>query len=261
MSLKRHLRALLLRAGYRVEALRPPAPYPFLDVLDLLVERQVAAGERPYVVQIGANDGTTMDPLHRLLEQHGLPGLMVEPQPAAFARLRANRGHLPGLRFEQALVGTEDGTATLFVLRQGLDDIPEWLGQAASMDRNQLFCVLDAHLRSVGQRRPAAALHAMIEPVSLPSLTMRSLLERHGVARVDLLVLDTMGFDHALLRSFPFDTVQPGIIQFEHRLITRTEHEDCIRLLAGRGYSLCNVDMDTVAVLSAPTRQGHYHVG
>lgn len=259
MSLKRHIRALLQRAGYRIEALRPPEPYPYLDVLELLVERQVALGERPYVVQIGANDGTTMDPLHRLLERHALPGLMVEPQPAAFARLRANRGHLPGLSFEQALIGTEDGHATLYVLRPDTN-LPEWLGQAASMDRNQLFCVLDAHLRSVGQPRPAAALQAMIEPVRLPSLTMRSLLARHGVTRVDLLVLDTMGHDHALLRSFPFDLVEPAIIQFEHRLITRPEHEDCIRLLGGRGYSLCNVDMDTVAVRGAPTRQGHYTV-
>ena len=90
---------------------------------------------------------------------------------------------------------------------------------------------------------------------------MRSLLARHGVSQVDVLMLDTMGHDHALLRDFPFDLVQPGIIQFEHRLITRTEHLDCIRMLSRRGYGLCTVDMDTVAVLGAPTRQGQCDVG
>ena len=167
MGLKRHLRALCLRAGYRVEALRPPEPYPYLDVLDLLIRQRVLAGESPFVVQIGANDGTTMDPLHRLLEQYALPGLMVEPQPSAFARLRANRGHLPGLKFEQALIAAEDGHATLYVLRSGLG-LPEWLGQAASMDRHQLLGVLDAHLRSVGSPRANAQLQAMIEPVTCP---------------------------------------------------------------------------------------------
>lgn len=256
MSLKTSIRALLSKAGYRIEAVRPPAAYPYLDVLDLVVGRQIAAGQRPFVVQIGANDGTTMDPLHRLLETHGLPGLMVEPQPAAFAKLQANRGHLPGLRFEQALIGPEDGNATLYVLRAGVD-LPEWLGQAASMDRNQLFCVLDAHLRSEGRPHHPSELLAMIEPVQLPALTMRSLLDRHHVERVDLLVLDTMGYDHALLRSFPFERTRPGVIQFEHRLLTREQHADCISLLTEQGYGLCQVDMDTVAVLDAPRRQGH----
>lgn len=260
MSLKTSIRALLSKAGYRIEAVRPPVSYPYLDVLDLVVTQQVAAGRRPFVVQIGANDGTTMDPLHRLLETHALPGLMVEPQPAAFAKLRANRGHLPGLRFEQALIGSADGSATLYVLRAGVD-VPEWLGQAASMDRNQLFCVLDAYLRSEGQPRSASDVLAMIEPVQLPALTMCSLLDRHQVEQVDLLVLDTMGYDHALLRSFPFERTHPQVIQFEHRLLTREQHADCISLLSAQGYGLCQVDMDTVAVLNAPKRQGQFSLG
>lgn len=47
-----------------------------------------AEGRRPWFLQIGANDSATHDPLHELIRARGWRGALVEPNPAAFERLR-----------------------------------------------------------------------------------------------------------------------------------------------------------------------------
>lgn len=257
MGIKRLIQTLLHRSGYRLTSLRPAVHYPYLDVLDVLIQAQMNKGTTPYFVQIGANDGQTMDPLSHFIDRYGLPGLMVEPQPIIFKKLIAHRQHMPGLSFENALIGSVDGPATLYVPRSDAA-LPEWLGQAASMDRSQLFAVLDQYFRTEGQERDLISVNELIETVQLPCLSMTSLLAKHGVKQINLLVLDTMGFDCNILKSFPWAQLRPGIVQFEHRLMKTDDHITCIDMLAGLGYSLCQVDMDTLAVLNGPQRSGTY---
>jgi FkbM family methyltransferase len=257
MGIKRQIQNLLRRAGYRLTSLRPAVHYPYLDVLDILIQAQMNKGTTPYFVQIGANDGQTMDPLSPFIDRYGMPGLMVEPQPIVFKKLVAHRQHLPELSFENALIGSADGQATLYIPRPDTT-LPEWLGQAASMDRLQLFAMLDQYFRTEGKERDSIGVNELIETVQLPCLTMTSLLAKHSVEQVDLLVLDTMGFDCDILKSFPWAQMRPGIVQFEHRLMGREDHIACIDMLAGLGYSLCQIDMDTLGVLNGPQRSGTY---
>jgi len=90
----------------------------------------------------------------------------------------------------------------------------------------------------------------------LPSITIRSALAKHNIAKVDLLVIDTMGFDFEILRMFPFDQCKPAIIHFEHQLMPIADQQSCFLYLANLGYGLTQVAQDTIAYLHALTRLG-----
>lgn len=251
MRLRRAVQQGLRGLGYQLTRVEDAGRHPQLDVLDVVVQLRLRENPELFFVQIGASDGVTDDPLQPLIEKYDLRGLSVEPQPRVFERLRANRGRHPGMLFENAIVAEEDGVATLFM--PGEDPaIPLELSQAASLDRAQLANVLAAHYRGRGGAKTAAAL---IEPVRLPSLTLASLLARHGVRSFDLLVLDTMGFDFRIIRQLDFAAAAPAIIQYEERILPAADRLAARELLGGNGYCFCEVAVDTIAVRDGPVRR------
>ena len=99
----------LRRFGYDVVRYTEMPQQPF-DVLKLVVDSRIAAGQSVRFVQIGANDGVTGDPLRELVLKHQLSGIFVEPLPDLFARLQANYAGHPGAIFEQCAMGNRTGT-------------------------------------------------------------------------------------------------------------------------------------------------------
>lgn len=257
MNLKWWVHAWLQRRGYRLTRIRPPAPHRYLDVLELLLRDRLRSASTIQFLQIGANDGATEDPLAPLFDRLPLAGILVEPQPRVFARLQANHGHRPGFVFENVVVGDRAGEALLHVPRAD-PLLPERLWQAASLDRRQLESVLRRHLEEHGHRREARRVADLVETLRLPAVTIEGLLARHHRTALDLLVIDTMGYDFEILRRFPLGRMAPAIIQYEHRLLSPADRRAAIELLARHDYCFCDVEMDTIAVHGGPVRRGEY---
>jgi FkbM family methyltransferase len=248
--IRQRIQSVLCRFGYRLSRIEESNRFPRLDLLDLLVAARVHDNSEFFFVQIGASDGIAGDPLHPLIARYGLKGLSVEPQPMVFEQLRNNRSIYPGQIFENAIVGETDGVATLY-LPVGGTEIPYSLKQAASLERAQLSAILDRYSAALGKSPESEIL---ITPVQLPSLTLVTLFSKHHITSVDLLILDTMGFDFRIIKQIPFASIAPSLIQFEHRLLPRDERTACFKLLADNGYCFCHVDMDTIAVRNGLVR-------
>lgn len=50
--------------------------------------------ENFFFIQIGSNDGVTYDPLHNIIQEFELDGLLVEPQKEIFKRVRTSNRRL-----------------------------------------------------------------------------------------------------------------------------------------------------------------------
>ena len=234
--MKRLIRSLALRMGYDIikHVDMPKSPFA---VLDLLVASRVAEGRKPVLVQIGANDGVRADPVRHLIQRHGLSGLLVEPLPDLFAQLQANYAGQPGLRFEQCAVGEYDGEIPLYRVRPD-PALPDWLQGLASLNRS--------HLTST--KFEFDQFEKYVEEVTVPVLTLTSLLRKHGMTDVGLLQIDTEGFDCRIVTSAMRSGVRPDIINYEHNHVHAIEQAACKRLLADNGYDFVDVGIDTLAV-------------
>jgi len=218
---------------------RPPASNVFaLTVSDVLLKKVLHPGGSPSdftFIQIGANDGRTNDPLRRLVLKYGFQGVLVEPQPEVFKRLVANYSGVPGLQFENSAVGTTDGEMTLYRFRPG-PGVPEWADCLASFSREHLIRNFD---NVTGE----------VEEITVPTITFNTLLSRYRLPSVDLLQIDTEGFDYEILKMIDFRTFRPTIINFEHLLLVGAVRQECYGLLCGEGYKITESGVDAVAYL------------
>jgi len=227
-----------------------PVPEAPLDVLDLCVRDHLhrRPADEFRLVQIGANDGATYDPVREVLTAYGMRGVLIEPHPVIFEQLTANYADMPGVTCLNLAIADTEGTLTFYGIRQDIPELPTHATQCCGFRRDLVEQMGESFIVSggLGDRYKAADL---VQEIPVPTRTMASVLEEQGIDHVDCLVIDTLGFDWRIIRTFPFDRWKPDILQFEHSYFTVQELEDCVALLEGHGYKVTKVFMDTIAYL------------
>ncbi|HEY9642963.1 MAG TPA: FkbM family methyltransferase [Coleofasciculaceae cyanobacterium] len=254
--MKQMLQSAVNQLGYQISKIRQPVEYFYVDVLELILKDYLQQNPDPFFVQIGANDGTTADPIVNLIQKYHLRGLLVEPQPTIFKQLIQNYQSQPQLQFENSLIAAQDGVATFYAVRDdGNCTLPMWCYQIASLDRHKMLTLLADQQQKLNL---PSNLESLIQEMPLPALSFETLLAKHQINQVDLLVIDTMGYDFEILKMIPFDSIKPAIINFEHSLLSPEDQAACFEYLAKLGYGLIQVSVDTIAYLNAPVRKGLY---
>jgi FkbM family methyltransferase len=195
-------------------------------------------------VQIGANDGFTGDPLNHLIERADTrwQGILVEPVAHLFAQLSQRYGQNPGLGLERAAIGESDGITVIHRLEKNPAD-SLWLEQIPSLDPKLLR-------RSADQFGKGES--AIVEE-EVPSLTVATLLKRHDIKQLDLLVIDAEGSDWRILRQFNLKLLRPRLILYEHQHLSAEEREEAHHFLDRFNYGWAETEEgDTVAWALAP---------
>lgn len=239
MGLQRTARA----AGLEIHRYRPPPNginVLALTISDVLL-RRVLNGGRPddfTFLQIGANDGITGDPIAQFVRRYGFRGVCVEPQPEAFARLRDTYQDLPRIAVECAAIADQDGARLLYRFRPG-PGVPAWADMLASFSRELL--VANTH-----------GVRGEVEAVSVPTVTLQSLLSRHQLSALDLLQIDTEGFDFEIVKLLDLSRMRPTIINMEVGALAASVRQDCLMYLNRVGYSVTLNGVDAVAYLEPP---------
>lgn len=192
-------------------------------------------------LQIGANDGRTGDPLFALLAREDLRwhGLLVEPVLHLFSQLAELHQSNPRLRLEQAAIGESDGLTTIhrLVTEEG-DSL--WLQQIPSLDSDRVREGAGA-LGGTGKR---------IVSEEVPALTVATLLARHHLDRLDLLVIDTEGWDWRILRQFDLRGLRVRLVLFEHQHLPAGDRSEAHLFLEAAGFAWAEMpEGDTLAWL------------
>jgi FkbM family methyltransferase len=219
------------RWGYRIERIMDLGDSR-LDIFELTARDLMQRVPDLFFVQIGAHDGVDDDPIRTMVARYHWGGLLVEPQPDVFAHLVRNYESEPQLIFENAAIAARDGITTLYVPEEG----PL---QAAGT------CLASLNEAVVRQR---IGLKAPIRKIRVPALTLRSLLAKHHIARVDLLQIDAEGYDFELIKMLDDAGIDlPPLVHFEHANLSRSVRQDCFEHLASRHYRLARDEIDAIA--------------
>lgn len=181
-------------------------------------------------LQIGACDGIDDDDLGQLVDEHDLRGVLVEPQPTAFARLEEKYRSRPNLTLLQAAIADREGVRDLYCRREGIT-------LAASFERKHLA------------RHGIAESEIVAVPVRCH--TVASALRTAGLDRVDLIQIDAEGYDWPIIRSIDLARLRPAMIRFEYRHMRERDADACLAHLARHGYEFLVESRDLIAVRRA----------
>lgn len=193
-----------------------------------------------YFVQVGAHDGSMDDPLTPWIAAGRWRGLFIEPQPEQFARLRSRYADQKSrFAFENVAIDRVVGERDLFRVADDHLHVPEMSGLASLLpDR-------------------ALATHAALgrtTRITVRCEPLQSVVQRHEIRRIDLLQIDTEGYDAVVLETLDLTTTRPSLIHYEHRHLSRREQAACSRRLRAHGYEVKLKRHDAFAFLPRSLR-------
>jgi FkbM family methyltransferase len=229
-------RARRLRWDLRVairRALGVAPPDPLGKVMFAFARARPGA----FVVQIGAHDATQLDPIRRYITTRGWRGILVEPIPDVFERLKQTYAGTPGLVFENVAIAEMTGTMELHYIPTD-HGLHQWYDALASFSRD----VLLSHKELIPD------IEDRVASMEVPTLTFNDLCERHGVQQVDVVQIDTEGYDLEVLKLIDLGRYRPAIVQFEELHLDADARQEARSLLARHGYESAGNEMDCLAL-------------
>ena len=126
----------------------------------------------------------------------------------------------------------------MFYVPEDRSGLPAWIGQLASFDREHI----------VKHEAQVPGISAHIESAMIETISFGNLIDRLGLASIDVLQVDAEGMDAALLSWFPFNRTMPGVVHYEIAHMSPLDLERTRTLLRSHGYFLVPAHLDEIAV-------------
>lgn len=187
-----------------------------------------------FFLQIGAMDGLLDDPIRRHVMANQWHGILVEPLPDMMDRLRAHYSGQAGLSFENVAITEQEevrciGRVPVEAIRKA--GLPDWMRGKSSF-RAELLS--------------EAGSHVVQETVRC--ITLAQLIAKYTPRKIDVLQIDTEGYDFKVLRQFDFERYRPAIVNFEFCHLDAEEQAEAEALLMAQGYVFYRDFQDVLAV-------------
>ena len=195
-----------------------------------------------YMIQVGAHNGVTSDPIQRFVAEGDWTGVLVEPQQKYFQILQTIYCDRPKLHPLHAAIGPSNESIRLYKVRDDAVGVPYWASQLASTKRE----VIAGH----ADRIPG--LDELIVAEDVPCRTLESIVREFGLPRLDLLVSDTEGYDFEVIKQIDQLPHRPQFIHFESLHLPPSDFQSCLAFLHARDYTTHDIQPgETFAELRA----------
>ena len=178
--------------------------------------------EEKTFIQVGANDGKTKgDFVNMWVRKYNWRGIVVEPIPYLFRKLKKNYADCGGIFFENVAVAETDRDRDFYLL-QGNEE-----SSALQMVHEKIL---------INKHR--------VKKIRVKCATLHQLLDRYEIDP-DVIVIDAEGYDYKIIKTIDFKRIRPDLIIYEHRMLPHAK--GCKRYLKGLGYKMYPFANNTAA--------------
>jgi FkbM family methyltransferase len=193
--------------------------------------------ERVDFLQIGSNIGNTNSDLLFSKDIINKNLILIEPVPYLFNKLITNykERHLNNyIILLNVAISNKNDTLDLYIpsLKNDLSNLPSWITELSSTNKDHIS-------KHTSQNFP----NLIVDKISVPCLTINSLIKIYDIKEIDFLIVDTEGHDYDILMDLDLGNLRPTKIRFENRHMddTHTRGKKYIELvehLCKYGYKL-----------------------
>lgn len=203
-----------------------------------LLERHFLLRRSISLMQIGAHDGDTADPISRLLLEHDrYSGILLEPQPIPFARLQKRYASVSNrIHCLNCAIGPRDvSTSRLYYIPEDVarnHGMSDWSSMLSSFHRGHL----EDHFRGIP-----------ISSMEVDVISIDEAMQRASFQHIDALVIDVEGAEAQIIPSIDFDETRVEFLCFEHIHLSHGSRETINNQLLRSGFKLRTLSLDTIA--------------
>ena len=229
---------------------------PMLDVcIDML-----AIKNKLNIIQIGANDGKTLDPVYKKNLEHGKKILLIEPQKIYNEILLNNYSDFKGeLNIENVAIGEKNEDLEFYILKEEYwDEYKNKFGREA----NSLFSFRKELLAGLIAPRLGikfSEIDNYITTLDVNIVSLQNLIKKYNFNEIDLLQIDAEGYDFKIINSL--GNIKPKLINFESFRLSGGEWDSFKEFCKINGYGYIQGTMDTLAILGSEIKYELYKLG
>ena len=208
------------------------------DLIKLLIDKKKINN----VMQVGANDGKSDDFLRSSINKD-TKVLLIEPIESAFLDLKNNYSDFTNVEFINKAIDIEKGKKKIYSVNPTHYDYYEkkykskdvsWLTVLASFE--------ESHLINHGVKPNH------IYSTDVDCTTFKDLIEQYNFNKLDLLIIDTEGYDNVLVKNFIEDTKIRPLIIFEWIHMKKNDAKNVIELLEANNYKFFKLNKDLICI-------------
>jgi len=206
------------------------------------------------VIQVGANDGITHDPIHKFIKRDKWNGVLLEPQKHVFPILEKLYAKNKGITTLNAALGSEDGSTKLY--RIGFSNA-RWATGLATFNKDVLEEAFEngyvEKWASIDGTPIPTEKEKQIIAEEIQVISTDTLLKSNNINHVDFLQIDTEGFDFEVIKLFFANSLQvkPTGIIYEHFHLSEDDINKCEEFLESKGYITKQYGGNTAALLKS----------
>ncbi len=203
-----------------------------IDV-DLFVAKIVEKNNFTKIIQIGSNDGETDDYIKKIVQKYNLKGILVEPSPEPFKRLKENYKDVNSLIFVNKALNKDNITKKFYqVDKKFIDAYHKNIDVLSSFDKDHLvkWGVKSNHIVSI----------------NVECINWINLFKDYGFEDVQIICIDTEGYDHVLVENLINETKARPVIVFEWVNIPNHDLKNIFNLLKKYNYKFMKFKKDVI---------------
>lgn len=240
---KNFVRRLIARFGYRVFKV---GPYSLFD-FESFMYRHLEVHKKLTFLQIGANDGVMNDPIFQfnMKNKASVSGFVLEPLPDIYEKLVENYRLCESVKpFNLGVHATESEMILHRVKPSRIAEVPEFARGVASFDKHHW------------KKTSLIPSDDYMEEVRVHCVSFSEFVRSNRITSLDLLLLDTEGYDYEILMSVDFTQISPRMIRFEHGIRDGVMSRERFMLICSHlnsfGYQIITESYDATAYLLDP---------
>lgn len=192
------------------------------------------------IIQIGSNDGSSDDFLKECINEN-ISAILIEPIEEAFIQLKKNYQNFKKIIFLNIAVDIADNKKEIFYVNKTFypfyekkfkDKNVDWLSVLASFNKENLVAhgIKKNHITST----------------KIECKKISTLIDFYKYEDLDLLLIDTEGYDAVLVDDFLDITKLRPLIIFEWIHIEHKKLDELLIKLKNTGYNILKIDKDLI---------------
>ena len=205
--------------------------------VDEFVDKIIQKNKLKKIIQIGSNDGVVDDYIKQIIEKFNLEGILVEPAPEPFKKLKENYKSLNNVTLINKALDKENSEKNFYLVDEKFEkNYHENISVLSSFNKDHLikWGVKSSHIKLI----------------NIECINWSKLFESFNFQDVQIICIDAEGYDHILVQDLLNTTKARPVIVFEWVNIPNNELKKTFTILKENEYKFLKFQKDLICYKS-----------